>query len=193
MRVVAGHESAIKRPMRPRRLLSVLEALVVGERPPEPRLQPHPPRAPHSGLRRTAVAAAGVTWQSGRGGGYIEAADIARVALIDTVYSSTTIMGTVVLYALVIDHGGTVRLRVGAGGSAAQSSAQSKRALQELWTPLGVPVTRDTEGLSRPKDHRRRWPEAFGVVYAYPFMTATLVAALAAAVWMLVVVPVLDH
>ena len=134
-----------------------------------------------------------MTWRSGRDGGYIEAADIARVALIDTVYSSTTFMGTVVLYALVIDHGGTVRLRVGAGGRAAQSGAQSKQALREAWTPLGVPVTRDTESLSRPKDYRRRWPEAFGFVHAYPFATAALVAALAVVVWMLAVVPVLDH
>lgn len=98
-------------------------------------------------------------------------------------------MGTVALYALVIDHSGAVTLRVAAEGVAGARGVRSKRALREAWGPLGVPVVRATRGAARPKDYRRRWPEAFGIFHAYPLLTVGL----APITWMLLVVPILDR
>lgn len=58
------------------------------------------------------------------------------------------------------------------------------------WSDAGIPTAWETTSvLGRAKDYRRRWPEAFRFVHAYPLITAGL----AFAAWMLVAVPILER
>ncbi|MCR6491454.1 hypothetical protein [Cellulomonas sp. P24] len=129
-----------------------------------------------------------MTWHTliGRSG-HVPAAHVGDVRMAEVEFSGNV---TVVFsYALVLDHDGAALLRVSVRSGGSVSAAEGKRRLREMWAPLGVPVTRYSSALSRAKDLRRRWPEAFPWARAYPLVTAWGAAAL----WMGVVVPILDH
>ncbi|MCL3859638.1 hypothetical protein [Actinotalea sp. K2] len=171
------------------RLVELVEGLVVGVRPVDPRQGPRPPRADRAAFFTVAVHSGRLTWRSRWGRSKALAiAEVARVALIEVVYVNTKGPDSIVLYAVVIGHDGAVRLRIGAQGIPRGRIAR-KRRLREMWEPLGVPARLEGDYLSRAKDYRRRWPEAFAFAHAYPFVTT----ALAFAGWMLLVVPVLDR
>ncbi|GAA3800479.1 DivIVA domain-containing protein [Cellulomonas soli] len=157
----------------------VLEMLTIGERPTEPRPLVRPPEAPRASAKNVVVTADEVRWRARRRvEGRLAVAEIRQIVLMDLEYSSRS--STVLIpYALVIDHAGAVRLR--AVGS------RSDRRLRQMWDGLGVPVVQASFLAGRVKDARRRWPEAFSFVHAYP--VSTTFAVLAA--YMLVVVPIL--
>ncbi|WP_456844952.1 DivIVA domain-containing protein [Cellulomonas sp. P5_C6] len=156
----------------------VLATMVVGEKPDDPPRRVKPGRAPRVSAQRITVGRDGISWRSrGLRTGWLAVGDIARVVTLRLEYTGTT--SSTVDYALVLDHAGGVRLRVRLRPSMPR----------DFWEPLGVPVTRDRSVLGRPKDARRRWPEAISWAHAYPVVTTLL----AAAGWMLVVVPVLDR
>lgn len=140
---------------------------------------PPAPRAARVSVGRVQVTPAGVSWSKRRGGGFIPAGQVAAVLLADMASA-----GSVVVYGLVLDAGGAALLRVSAGGGG-PAGTQNRRRLTQLWQPLDVPVSRYYGPASRAKDLRRRWPEAFSWLQAYPG-TAMLVVVL---VWITVVVP----
>ncbi|NUU19380.1 DivIVA domain-containing protein [Cellulomonas humilata] len=158
---------------------TVLVSMLVGEPPEGPPRPIRPSRAARASAKRVMVTRDGVAWRA-RGGreGRLAVAEIARVATMRLEYASSSSSGPLVGYALVVDHAGGVRLRV----------SHPQKSSSDFWEPLGVPVTQERFVMGRPKDARRRWPEAFSWFHAYPFVTVTL----AAVGWMLVVVPVLD-
>lgn len=180
-----AHPAQADGPPRPRLtglalVRTVLVSMLVGEPPEGPPRLIRPSRAARASAKRVTVTRDGVAWRS-RGGreGRLAVAEIARVVTVRLEYASgSSSTGPLIDYALVVDHAGSVRLRV----------SRPQKASPDLWVPLGVPVTRERFAIGRPKDARRRWPEAFSWFHAYPFVTV----ALAAAGWMLVVVPVLD-
>ena len=144
----------------------VLGTVLVGEPPEgEPRLVT-PPRAPRASAKHVTVARDGVTWRSrSLRRGRLAVGDIARVVTVRLEYNGTG--SSVVDYAFVIDHAEGVRLR-----------ARLRRSTpRDLWEPLGVPVMRDRSLLGRPKDVRRRWPEAITWAHAYPLVATMLVVA----------------
>ncbi len=158
-------------------------ALVVGEPPKVARARW--PRARRVAWHRVRVEVDRLVWPSRTGAsGAILLGQIARIALVEVAYPK----GAVVLYALVIDTEGAVRVRIAASGSRTARGVVGKRRLREMCEGLRVPVTRENLVLGRPKDYRQQWPEAFSFLRAYPCSTA--VAAFVA--WM-VVVPVLDR
>jgi hypothetical protein len=161
---------------------------LLGECPPPGTAHLRAPRATRAAARRVEVTPAGVTWRTlvGRSG-HIPAAHVGAVRLAEVEFSGNT---TVLYpYALVLDHDGAALLRVSASSGSSVSAAEGRRRLRQMWDPLGVPVTPHSSALSRAKDLRRRWPEAFPWARAYPLVTAWIAAAL----WMGVVVPILDH
>jgi hypothetical protein len=167
---------------------------LLGERPPPGTTRPRAPRASRASrasranARRVEVTPAGVTWRTliGRSG-FVPAAHVGDVRMAEVEFTGNV---TVVFsYALVLDHNGAALLRVSVSSGGSVSAAEGKRRLRQMWDPLGVPVTRYSSALSRAKDLRRRWPEAFPWARAYPLLTAWVAAAL----WMGGVVPILDH
>jgi DivIVA domain-containing protein len=136
-----------------------------------------PPRAVRASARHVTVARDGLTWRSRwLRPGRLAVADIAQVLTVRLEYNGTT--SSVADFAFVLDHAGSVRLRV----------RLRRSTPQDLWEPLGVPVTRDRSTLGRPKDVRRRWPEAISWAHAYPIVATVLIAAAS-----LLVVSVLDQ
>jgi hypothetical protein len=130
----------------------------------EPRLVT-PPRAPRASAKRVTVARDGVSWRSrSLRRGRLAVGALARVVTVRLEYNGTT--SSTVDYALVVDHAGGVRLRARLGRSTPR----------DLWEPLGVPVSRDRSLLGRPKDLRRRWPEAISWAHAYPIVATVLIA-----------------
>lgn len=161
---------------------------LLGERPPPGATHPRARRADRANARRVEVAPAGVSWRTliGRSG-YIPAAHVSEVRMTEVEYAGN--VTAVFAYALVLDLNGAVLLRVSVNSGGAVSAAEGKRRLRQMWAPLGVPVTQYSSVLSRAKDLRRRWPEAFTWLRAYPLLTAWVAAAL----WMAAVVPLLDR
>ena len=143
----------------------VVGTLLLGEPPEgEPRLI-KPPRAPRASAKHVTVTRDGVTWRSrSLRRGRLAVGDIARVVTVRLEYNGTT--SSTVDYAFVIDHAEGVRLRARLGRSTPR----------DLWEPLGVPVSRDRSLLGRPKDVRRRWPEAIAWAHAYPVVATVLIA-----------------
>lgn len=185
-----GAEPAERRRWSLQLTAELVETLVVGKRPVEPRQGPRPPRAVRAAGRKVRIDSHQLTWRSRLGTvGSLPIADIARVALIEAEYLTARVPTPVALYAMVIDHDDAVRVRIAAEGNRSTLGAAGKRQLTEMWGPLGVPVTRETTTLGKVKDYRRRWPEAFSFAHAHPLATAVLVFA----AWMLLVVPVLDR
>lgn len=161
-----------------RRIADALEALVVGLPPLRPPRTVRPPRARRVRAGRVQVTPTGITWTSPwRGGGHLAAGDVAEVVELVLSYPK----GGDATYHLVVDHSGVARLRVHAWG---------RPPARRLWTPLapGVRVTTADPLMDRAKDARRTWPEAFSRTHAYPLVTAAAVIA----VWVGVVVPVLE-
>lgn len=157
-----------------RRWAEIAEALIVGERPESHRPARRRARATRAGVRRLRLDGDVVVWRSRWGvRGALPLADIAHVALVEIEYWNDR--GTrLVLYALVFDRDETVRLRVVAGGSPAAAGIVGKRRLRTFWEEARVPLVREHSVLGRAKDYRRRWPEAFSLGHAYPFLTTAL-------------------
>lgn len=165
--------------------MGLLEVLVVGDRPPAPRREISPQRAVRAGVRKVRVDGRRLVWRSRTGApGEMFVDEIDRVLLVHVDYVRNGLWGPP-LYALVLDGSGVVRLRVVAGGSPRAAGPEGRRRLQELWSGAGIPVAWDeARVLSRPKDYRRRWPEAFRFTHAYPIALTWL----AIAAWILVAV-----
>lgn len=160
------------------------EESLCGERPSSDRVRA--PRAARANSRRVAVTSAGMSWRTVVGrSGFIPAADIAQIRLTEVEVVSGG-NRYVYVYALVHDATGAVLLRIATASGGAKSSAE--RRVRELCAPLDVPVTRSPSVFGRAKDLRRRWPEAFSWVRAYPFV-ATVVGF---TLWITVAVPVLE-
>lgn len=144
---------------------TVLVSMLVGEPPEGPPRLIRPSRAARASAKRVTVTRDGLTWRSrGRREGRLAVGEIARVATMRLEFAGSDNRGAIIEYALVIDHTGGVRLRVFLPPT-------------DFWEPLGVPVTRERFAVGRPKDARRRWPEAFSWVEAYPYVTAALFVA----------------
>lgn len=144
---------------------------LLGERPPHPRVRAR--RAPRANGRRVRVNPAGVWWRTRAGrSGHIPADRIEKVHIV-----GSSLTGSSTLYALVISPDGDVLLRVSSSGVREASTAERRRHLRQLWSPLGVPVDRQQVGAGRTKDARRRWPEAFTWAHAHPVMASVLIAA----------------
>lgn len=173
----------------PRGIAGLLEALVVGEPPPAPPREIRPQRAVRAGVRKVRVDGRRLVWRSRTGTpGEMFVDEIDRVLLVHVDYVRNGVWGPP-LYALVLDRSGAVRLRVVAGGSPRAAGPEGRRQLRELWSGAGVPVEWEaTSVLNRPKDYRRRWPEAFRFAHAYHLM----IAGAAFAAWMLLAVLVLE-
>lgn len=155
-----------------------------GERPPINRARAS--RAARANSRRVAVTSAGMSWRTVVGRRrFIPAAHIGRIRLTEVEVASGG-HRQVYAYALVHDVTGAVLLRIATTSGGAKSSAE--RRLRELCAPLDVPVARHPSVFGRAKDLRRRWPEAFSRVRAYP-LVATVVGI---SLWITVAVPVLD-
>lgn len=160
-------------PARPR-AGRVLVDLAVGERP--ERRPAKVPRARRVAARFVRVDAAGVHWRTWRdASGTVPAGSIAAVELVEVVLTAR--VDVVSRYALLLDRSGTALLRVGIGlwGRQWRTSADFQRWLAQAWAPLNVPVVRWNSSWGRAKDARRRWPEAFSFVHAYPYWTTILV------------------
>lgn len=157
----------------------VLEMLTIGERSTDPRPLVKPAKAPRASAKNVVVTTDGVRWRARRRAeGRLAVAEIRQVVLMDLAYRSRS--STVLIpYALVIDHAGAVRLRI--------VGARADRRIRQMWEDLDAPVVQASFLVGRVKDARRRWPEAFSFVHAYPVVS--MFAAFAA--YMLVVVPVL--
>lgn len=142
-------------------------------------------RAARTTLRRTHVGPSGVTWRSRwwRPGHLpaSRAGEVLTVVLWGTRYR--TICDR---FLLVVDVDDQVVVRVRLPRQ--WGSVDVKRRSVSAWEALGVPVSA-IEGDLRAKDLRRRWPEAFSWPHAYPILTLVLTVV----VWMVAVVPVLDH
>lgn len=152
----------------------VLVEVVVGE-PPDPR-PAKVPRARRVAARFVRVDAAGVHWRTWRdASGTVPAGSIAAVELVEVVLTGR--FDSVSRYALLLDRSGAALLRVGVGlwGRQWRTSAEFQRWLAQAWAPLSVPVVRWNSALGRAKDARRRWPEAFSFIHAYPYWTTILV------------------
>lgn len=164
VQVVPVDEAARPRPTGLALVWTVLVSMVVGEPSEGPPRLVRPPRAARASAKRVTVAHDGLTWTS-RGGreGRLAVAEIARVATMRLVFAGSDSPPNLD-YAVVIDHTGGVRVRVFLPPA-------------DFWEPLGVPVTRQRFAHGRPKDARRRWPEAFSWIEAYPYVTAALVVA----------------
>lgn len=155
-----------------------LGELVVG-RTPEPR-PTRGSRVARVAARRVHVDAAGVHWRTWTGrSGDVVAGDVARVVLLDLVYSGRGV-DPHLQFGLLLDRAGTPLLRVGQGwGSVRQvGTERSHRAwLESAWEPLQVPVEPWGQRARRAKDARRQWPEAFSFGHAYPYWTMLFVVA----------------
>ncbi|NNH06434.1 hypothetical protein [Cellulomonas fimi] len=101
----------------------------------------------------------------------IERARISRVELVQTVpFLDRGMRGTdmAVDHHLVIGTTGGVLLRV------RDTSTDGDTAMRARWSPLDVPTARINLPINRLKDARRRWPEAFWIVTAYPVLASAL-------------------
>lgn len=149
--------------------LRTLELLAVGEPPVQNKPRATPARAPRTSLTQVDVGRDGVRWRTRRRHGWIDAREIARVAMIEVVLHAGS--DVVMHYAVVLDHGGSAILRVSmSGANAGVPGVRNRHALRDAWAPLEVPVARETCFAGRVKDYRRRWPEAFGLLHAHPFV-----------------------
>lgn len=163
--------------------------LLTGQPPTGDRKHGKRTRAARATVEHVAVTHGGVTWRSRtpRRHGHLDADEVAHVYLVKVYYPSPSAFAGTVVYALVIDRTGTVRLRV--TGSSYWRLRTARRRLIDVWEPLGVPTVNKTPMAARAKDARRQWPEAFSLAGAYPFVTAALIIA----GWVAIVVPVLNR
>lgn len=162
--------------------------LLIGQPPTRDRKHGKRTRAARATVEHVAVTHGGVTWRSRTWRhDHLDADEEAHVYLVKVDYPSPSAFAGTVVYALVIDRTGTVRLRV--TGSSYWRLRTARRRLIDVWEPLGVLTVNKTPMAARAKDARRQWPEAFSLAGAYPFVTAALVIA----GWVAIVVPVLNR
>lgn len=134
------------------------------------------------------VDAESVRWRTRRHAGQVPAAAVHRVVIAEVTCLAMNGPDILRRYALVLDADDVALLRVSAGVTGGRRGVEAAHRLRDLWAPLDVPV-QTVAGAERPADCRRRWPEAFGFVASRPYWTATL----AAAAYLVVVVPILDR